>query len=48
MIQLGERACTIFSLSLVSQETGKANKNVSDRNVQQSPGGQEFVWDVSY
>jgi hypothetical protein len=37
MIQLGGRPCTIFSLSLVPQETGKANKNVSDCNVQQSP-----------
>jgi hypothetical protein len=30
MIQLGGRACIIFSLSLVPQETGKANKNVSE------------------
>ena len=28
MIQLGGRSCVIFSLSLVSHETGKANKNV--------------------
>ena len=30
MIQLGGRSCIIFSLSLVSHDTGKANKNVSD------------------
>ena len=30
MIQLGGRPCTRFSLSLDPQETGKANKNVSD------------------
>jgi len=30
MIQLGGRSCIIFSLSVVSPETGKANKNVSD------------------
>ena len=29
-------------------ETGTANTNMSDCNVQQSPGRQEFVWHVSY
>jgi hypothetical protein len=29
-IKLGGRSCIIFSLSLVSHETGKANKNVSE------------------
>ena len=33
MIQLGGRSFIIFSLSLVSHETGKANKNVSVRNI---------------
>ena len=30
MIHLGGRSCIIFLLSLVSHETGKANKNMSD------------------
>ena len=34
--------------SLGPQETDKANKNVSDQNIQQSPGRQELVWHVSY
>jgi hypothetical protein len=33
MIQLGGRSYIIFSLSMGSQEAGKANKNVSDRKV---------------
>ena len=40
MIQLGGRSCIIFSLSLVSLETDKANKNVSELNLRQSPGRQ--------
>ena len=32
MIQLGERSGIKFSLSLVSLETGKANKNVLNEN----------------
>ena len=30
VILLGGRSCIIFSLRLVSHETGKANKNVSE------------------
>ena len=43
MIQLEGRSCIIFSLSLVYREIGKANKNVSDGNLQQSPSRQAFV-----
>ena len=48
LIQLEVRSCIIFSLSLVSPWNGKANKNVSEWNLQQSPGRQAFVWRVSF
>jgi len=48
MIQLGGRPCIIFSFSLVYREIGKANKNVSDGNLQQSLCRQAFVWRISY
>jgi len=42
MIQLGGRSCIIFTLSLVYREIGKANKNVSDGNLQQSRVGKHL------
>ena len=35
-------------IGLISDETGKANKNMSEWNQKQSPDRQTFVWHVSY
>ena len=47
VIQLGGRPCVIFCWVWYFLGTGKANKYVSEWNIQQGSGRQEFVWHIS-